>query len=267
MGRAIAVSDPVAAFYDGLAEDYHLIFEDWDAAIVRQGTVLDRLMRAAGLPVKARILDCACGIGTQALGLASRGHAVVGSDASAASITRARAEAAKRGLEIAFAVADMRALAAIEREAFDAVVCADNALPHFLSDAELHAATSAIAACLEPGGLFLGSIRDYDSVLPERPTAIPPRFLDKAGPHRIIHQVWEWLDEERYRLHLYVTLETGSGWDCRHHVALYRALRRETLASTLAAASLVMSRWLMPNESGHYQPIVLAKKPLAGVGS
>ena len=43
-------------FYDELAESYHLIFDNWDAAIVRQRDVLARL-----LPTPAngkRILDC-----------------------------------------------------------------------------------------------------------------------------------------------------------------------------------------------------------------
>jgi glycine/sarcosine N-methyltransferase len=155
----------------------------------------------------------------------------------------------------------MRTLAGIERAAFDAVVCADNALPHLLSVAELLAATRAIAACLKPGGLFLGSIRDYDSVLTERPTALAPRFLSSGGPHRIVHQVWEWLDEEHYRLHLHITLETEAGWDCRHHVTLYRALRRATLTAALAAAGLAEVVWLTPEENGYYQPVVLATKP------
>ena len=186
-------------FYDRLAGDHHFFFDDWERAVVRQGKILDSLLRQRGLPVPARIFDCACGIGTQALGLAGRGHVVAGSDASVAAITRARAEAAKRGLDVAFTVADMRTLAGLERAAFDAVVCADNALPHLMSAAELRATTGAIAACLKPGGLFLGSIRDYDAALLQRPTAVPPRFLDKGGPHRIIHQIWEWLDEERPR--------------------------------------------------------------------
>jgi len=51
------------AFYDALAENYHLIFADWEASIARQADVL------AGLLGGARtVLDAACGIGTQALG-------------------------------------------------------------------------------------------------------------------------------------------------------------------------------------------------------
>src|SRR5262245_16408378 len=52
--------------------------------------VLTRLLLAA--PEGKRPLDCACGIGTQAIGLATLGFVVEGSDPSAASIDRARRE-------------------------------------------------------------------------------------------------------------------------------------------------------------------------------
>src|ERR1700736_5531060 len=45
------------------------------------------------------VLDCACGIGTQALGLARAGYNVEGTDLSRAEIERAKAEAFSRGLD------------------------------------------------------------------------------------------------------------------------------------------------------------------------
>src|SRR4051812_6289415 len=60
----------ILRFYDGFADDYHLAYGgEWDAASERQGASLDRLIRDA-LPDARAILDCSCGIGTQALGLA-----------------------------------------------------------------------------------------------------------------------------------------------------------------------------------------------------
>jgi hypothetical protein len=59
----------VAHFYDELADDYHLIYSDWDASIRRQGDDLDALIGQD----RAAVLDCSCGIGTQAIGLALRG--------------------------------------------------------------------------------------------------------------------------------------------------------------------------------------------------
>jgi hypothetical protein len=36
------MTDSVATFYDGLAADYHLIFEDWDAVIEERLLPTDR---------------------------------------------------------------------------------------------------------------------------------------------------------------------------------------------------------------------------------
>ncbi|RDI27892.1 hypothetical protein [Lentzea flaviverrucosa] len=56
------------AFYDDLSGTYDLMFPDWDASMARQASQL-----AEFIPAGARVLDCACGIGTQAIGLALRG--------------------------------------------------------------------------------------------------------------------------------------------------------------------------------------------------
>src|SRR3954471_6818950 len=93
-------------FYDGLAPDYHLAYGgQWDAAVERQGAALDRIIRAA-LPEAQDVLDCSCGIGTQAIGLALRGYRVHGTDISAGEVERARTEAQRLGAELTFGVAD-----------------------------------------------------------------------------------------------------------------------------------------------------------------
>src|SRR4051794_25853883 len=89
----------ILRFYDGFADDYHLAYGgEWDAASERQGASLDRLIRDA-LPDARTILDCSCGIGTQALGLARLGYRVVGSDISRREIERAQREASRLGVE------------------------------------------------------------------------------------------------------------------------------------------------------------------------
>src|ERR1700730_17063876 len=117
-------------FYDALAEHYHLMFEDWNQSIERQGAVLNALLRVEAPQSPLTLLDCACGIGTQAIGFAQAGHRVVGSDLSPGAVARARREAQQRGLNISFAVSDMTSLSEIEGGAFDVVAVMDNALPH-----------------------------------------------------------------------------------------------------------------------------------------
>lgn len=258
MSDPVIVSD-VAGFYDAMAETQHLIFKDWNAAIAWQAEVFGRWVETRGGPL--RILDCSCGIGTQALGLAQRGHSVVGTDLSEGAIRRARREAAQRGLAIRFEVADFRDLSTLDESGFDAVLSADNALPHLDSEGDLARAARSTLAKLRPGGLLIATIRDYDLMVAERPTVTPPAFFKDDGRRRIFHQVWDWTSERDYVLHLYITRETDSGWESHHFVSGYRAVLREELSRILKEAGFREARWLMPPENGYYQPIVVALAP------
>ena len=150
----------VLSFYEALADYYHLIFEDWDRSIQRQAGILGSVI-SQHLPGPLTILDCACGIGTQSLGLAALGHHLLGCDLSPAEVARATREAQQRGLDVEFRVTDMTNLKEIPEAGFDVVSVFDNALPHLTSD-ELFHAVGAMAGKLKPGGLFIASIRDYD---------------------------------------------------------------------------------------------------------
>jgi 2-polyprenyl-3-methyl-5-hydroxy-6-metoxy-1,4-benzoquinol methylase len=261
------VAESTRAFYDRLAADYHLLYEDWPAAIRRQAASLDRLIRGALGAAARDVLDCACGIGTQALGLAELGYRVSAIDLSPEAIARATREAQARRLDIAFQVADMRALERAVPGRFDVVLAADNVLPHLLTDQDLAAALQAIAQKLTPDGLFLASIRDYDDALVRRPVTWPARLFGAEGQRRIVQQVWEWLDQRRYRVHIFVTRQSEGVWRCDHHVALYRALARSELTAAIEAAGLGAVRWLTPEQSGFHQPLVLARTAAAQDGA
>lgn len=253
--------DTVLQFYEELAEVYHLQYEDWEGAIRRQSEVIDKLLRAKGLGSGQRILDCTCGIGTQALGLAALGHQVTGSDLSAAAVKRASREAQQRGLALEVAVADVRSLREVPGDGFDVVISMDNALPHLALE-ELPVAVEAIAAKLRPGGVFMASTRDYDQLVRERPVVQGPAFYGERGERRIVHQVWEWIDGYTYVPHMYITREVAGRWQTHHVAAVYHCLQRAEFSQVLEDAGLVEVRWLMAEESGYYQPIVLAKRAL-----
>jgi glycine/sarcosine N-methyltransferase len=260
LGAIMEVEMPdTREFYDALAGDYTAIFQDWSRSSTWQGELLDRLIGEALGPGPKDILDCSCGVGTQALGLAARGHRLTATDLSPRSVERAAAEARARGLEIAFGVADLRALAGAVPGDFDAVISCDNALPHLLSADELSQAAREIRAKLRPGGLFLASIRDYDALLAARPTATPPAAYEDEGGRRISFQLWRWRDELIYDLELFILREAGGSWSTARYEGRYRALRREELSALLAGAGFGAISWRAPGETGYYQPIATAR--------
>ena len=103
------------------------------------------------LPPGARVLDCACGTGTLAVGLALRGFNVDASDLSPAMIERTRRLAAERGV-----VVDARVCAWEDLEPgprYVAVFCVGNSIPHARDRV---AALRAMAATLT-GTLYVTS--------------------------------------------------------------------------------------------------------------
>ena len=253
------MNEKTLPFYDELANHYHLIFEDWERSIERQAKTIGSLLRARGAAPPAKLLDCACGIGTQSLGLAAMGYRITGSDLSPAAVHRAQGEAASRSLAIDFRVSDMTSLHEIDAGEFDVVLAMDNALPH-LNPTPLQRAMLAIASRIRPGGLFLASLRDYDQLIQEKPAMQPPSFFGSVGSERIVHQVWDWVAADRYVLHLYLTLEGEQNWQTHHFTSEYRCLLREELSGLLASSGFDRIDWLMPHESGFYQPIVFATR-------
>jgi len=255
--------DDPTPFYEELADYYHLIFEDWDLSIARQAKTLNSLLISHLGSSPLHILDCACGIGTQSIGLAQLGHHVVASDLSPAAVHRARNEARQRNLPIQFHASDMTHLKEIEHTGFDAVITLDNALPH-LDRLQLIDATKAIASKLRPNGLFIASIRDYDTLIQEKPAMQKPAFYGPPGKRRIVHQVWDWTgnkEDSRYQMHLYITTQSDQGWRTQHFVSEYRCLLRHEFSTALSNAGFHDIQWLTPAESGFYQPIVLARSP------
>src|SRR3954453_10430887 len=191
-------SHSVQDFYYQLAEDYHLIYADWSLSVSRQGNALDALARryldGAG-PLD--VLDCSCGIGTQAIGLAEHRHRVTGSDLSPAAAVRAAAEAKRRGVPLVTLAADMRCLPFADAS-FDVVLSADNSLAHLLTRDDIRRAVGDVRRVMRDGGLLMLSAKDYgDARQTRRQTTVPQVTHSDAGPV-VTFQLWHWHDDGVY---------------------------------------------------------------------
>jgi len=245
-------------FYDGMAPQYDKFYPDWQAAVREEAAFLDGLFRSSGFDRTARVLDCACGIGTQAIGLAALGYSVTASDISAGELAEAEKRAAENKVSICFRQADFRALADVFSEKFDIVIAMDNALPHMLSSASLEQAANSIADRLRDGGLFVASIRDYDRLLEEKPGCSAPYVHKTDKGQRVLFQTWDWAGEN-YRFVQYVIDDEETTQVSRFECE-YRATRREELTRLLHAGGCREVRWELPGQTGFYQPVVIAGK-------
>ena len=245
-------------FYDNMASQYDKLFFDWEATTREQALILERIFRDQGFDRTARVLDCACGIGTQAIGLAALGYPVTASDISEGELAEARERARKNDVEIRFARADFCALSESFSKTFDILIAMDNALPHMLTAEALERAVKSIVAQLSPGGLFVASIRDYNSLLQSKPPYSPPYIHKTDKGQRVSFQTWDW-EGENYRLTQYI-IEDEAVLQISKFACEYRATRREELTALLWQSGCREVTWLFPEETGFYQPIVVARK-------
>ncbi|MBR3841953.1 MAG: methyltransferase domain-containing protein [Christensenellaceae bacterium] len=248
----------VQTFYDNMAESYDKLFLDWNAESREQALILDRLFSKNGFDKKKEILNCACGIGTQSIGLAALGYHVTASDISENELAEAKKRSLENNVDIRFECADFCALEDVFSEEFDIVICMDNALPHMLTHEALASAAKSIAKRVKKGGIFVASIRDYDALLREKPPYSSPYIHKTEKGKRVSFQTWTWEDDIYYLTQYIIDDEEKlqvSKFDCA-----YRATKREELTGLLYQSGFSEVSWQFPEETGFYQPVVIAKK-------
>jgi SAM-dependent methyltransferase len=244
-------------FYERLTPFYHLIYPDWEASITKQSSDLDSIIKEYWRESVKSVLDVACGIGTQSLGLAWLGYTVTASDLSPAAIARAMKEASERKLGIDFSVADMRAAYSHHQKQFDLVIACDNSVPHLLTDNDLLAAFRQFYQCVRSGGGCLISVRDYEKE--ERAgMQVKPYGLRAEGHKKyLVFQVWEF-QGLIYDLSMYF-VEDGGGEDCVTHVmrTKYYAIETGSLIELMSQAGFSEVRRL---DGRFFQPVIIGTR-------
>ena len=248
----------IQTFYDQLASQYDKLFQDWPATVREQAAILDRIFKNHGFGTDAHVLDCACGIGTQAIGIALLGYDVSASDISRAELAQARERAEANGARLRFFNADFCALDCVFSQQFDIIMAIDNALPHMLTHEALASATCSIIGQLADGGIFVASIRDYDALLADKPPYSAPCIHETGSGQRVSFQTWNW-SGDTYRLIQYI-IEDEDSLQISKFECQYRATRRAEMTDLLTENGCSQVVWLFPEETGFYQPIVVARK-------
>ena len=226
--------------YDTLASVY-----DWivpDAVTSPEGNAAAFRPYLAELPRGARVLDCAAGPGTLAVGLALEGFDVTATDASAGMVERTRALAAERGVDVSARECRWDELPGAGFAPFDAVLCVGNSLPHAAGADARRAALRAMAAVLRPGGLLVLTTRNWELMRAEGGGLQAfDHVVERDGRRGVVVYSW-WLADrwdERHAFDVAVALIADDGAVTTHAERLhFWPFRRETLAADLRAAGL-----------------------------
>lgn len=225
--------------YDTFSSDYDR-FVNWNARLAVEMPWVERqlkaLQAAEGAPL--RVLDSACGTGMHAIALAELGHAAAGADLSVAMVERARENAAAAGAQVQFKAAGFGALAqTFGQQAFDALLCLGNSLPHALSPDELAAAVADFANCLRAGGLLIVQNRNFDAVMASRERWMEPQAYQEGLDEWIFVRFYDFGPDGLITFNILTLKREGaSGWKQQVMATRLRPLLQAEMTATLEAA-------------------------------
>jgi 2-polyprenyl-3-methyl-5-hydroxy-6-metoxy-1,4-benzoquinol methylase len=171
-----------------LYTDMARYYDSENAGLVEDLAAYDVLAGRFGGPV----LDVGCGTGRVGLHMATRGLEVVGIDASAAMLDRARAHAAdagEAGRRVEWAECDVRDLSRPDR--FGLAVFAFSGFMHLLEHSEQVKALERISAHLKPGGGLVIDLANPIEVFraEDSPSLVVERlFTDAETGHTVMQQ-------------------------------------------------------------------------------
>lgn len=253
----VAMSNDTSAFYDAIAEYYPRFYRDWEIQLEREGLGLRAVFRGKAV---SRVLDAACGAGTQAIPLASLGYEVVAVDPSEGMLQKARRTADERGVSVDFRHGEFVTLPDVVEGEFDAVVCKGNSLPHLLTDDEIEHTLHTFYDFLRPGGILVLGLRDFEAFMQHRPHFLPG-FVHESddGYEFITYERWEWESGPPVLAtqHLYITQGYPHALETIKRSVTFRPLTTDEVQVVLLEAGFVD----ITQSSDRWEQVVVARKP------
>jgi SAM-dependent methyltransferase len=203
----------VVTGYDVLAEVYEWLISDAKltpaefAATFADVTCL--------LPSNAQVLDCSCGTGQLAVGLAGLGMQVVATDASSAMVRRTELLAEESGASVLTVRADWEELTDHFGDAtFDMVFCVGNSLHHAQGARGRVAALASMSRLLRRGGRLVLTSRNWELVRSRGSRLdIGDRVVRRNGRDGLVIYRWDiaqrW--EQEHHIEIAVAQVEGNG--------------------------------------------------------
>ncbi|MFB9689470.1 class I SAM-dependent methyltransferase [Amycolatopsis plumensis] len=220
MTEVVVVTD-----YDVLADVYEWLISDAKLPPAEFAASFEDVLRL--LPSNAHVLDCSCGTGQLAVGLAGRGIQVVATDASDAMVRRTAELAEEFGASVRAVRASWEELPGhFEDGTFDMVFCVGNSLHHAEGARGRVAALESMSRLLRPGGRLVLTSRTWELVRARGSRLdIGDRLVRRNGRDALV--VYRW--------------DIAPNWEDEHHIEI--AIAQVDAAGSVLVRSELLSCW------------------------
>ncbi len=152
------------------------IANSYDRFLTRKSFLPDGLFVLVKEARARKILEFGCGTGTVAVGLSLEGYDVTGVDYSPEMLKIARQKAGAHGTKTRFFNGDIIDIRLPER--FDLLLCLGNTLPIITSLSDSRKLLRNCLNHLNPGGILIIQILNYDRILKTRPGTFATEILE-----------------------------------------------------------------------------------------
>jgi glycine/sarcosine N-methyltransferase len=240
--------------YDHLSHDYHWLAGEellsGEFFLSRHRALLD------ALSPDARIPDCACGIGSDAIGLARRGYQVTASDANGSMVAEAERRARAAAVDIQFATCQWEDLPGCFSEPFDLVLCVGNSISHTLNRGAALRALAAMHAVIKPGGGLLVGTRNWEKLRREQVrTSVTNSEVVRGGIRCISVYLWshqaDW--DAQHHVELLLIFEQDGQTAHRRYALPYRPIRHQELRSCMEEVGFAINMNTYSDDADWYE--------------
>ena len=244
--------------YGALAEVYEWLISDARLTPAEFVATFDDVIEP--LPTAAAVLDCACGTGQLAVGLADLGMQVVATDASEAMIRRTGELAQECGAYVRTVRAAWDELPGhFDDASFDMVFCVGNSLHHARGASGRMAALKSMSRLLRRGGHLVLTSRTWELVRAGGSRLdIGDRLVHRNGRDAVVIYRWEVAPRWEQEHHIEIAVaELGKDRSVVVHSELLSSwpYRYDELVSELQSVGLRVDRSTFDAEVEGYRVV------------
>lgn len=228
-------------------------FVAWPKRIRREAPFLKEILEKAP---KRSVIDLGCGTGEHSRFLAGEGFQAVGLDRSESML--AKAQEKPLGPNLQFVLGEIQNVREVVPDRFGAAISLGNTLVHLTERQDLERAFASLAQVLEPGGIFLSQILNYERIFEKNIRHLPLNFRQEEDGEIIFFRLMELLEEGKVRF-CPTTLKYNPQADppvqvVRSRMTQLRGWRRDDLIPVLQSAGFSIQAIHGDMKGGPFEP-------------